>query len=129
MKKLLCLGLLAAELLATPTRVQAWGCMGPVKVSGGVKIDLKIQCGAANLPLAPWYLYYPAEARFQPIGPAGFYPNWPQQPLAGGPAFTPPSPTPPEPVPPPPAAQPIQRTGYHATAYRNSAVPAYWYEP
>jgi hypothetical protein len=126
MRKLLYLGLFAALLLA-PAKVEAWGVPGPVKVNGGCNIYLKIQCGAATLPLAPWYLYYPAEAGNQPIGPAGFYPNWPQQPPASGSAFGFPSPYPQGPG--PATAPPIQRTSYQATSYRDSAVPAYWYEP
>jgi hypothetical protein len=129
MKKLLCLGLSAALLLA-PAKAEAWClCMPPVKVNGGCNIYLKIQCGAANLPLAPWYLYYPAGASHQPIGPAGYFPNWPQHPPAGGSAFGFPSPYPQGPMPGPAAAPPIQRTSYQASNYRDSAVPAYWYEP
>src|SRR5262249_50866796 len=117
-------------LLILPSKALAWGwgTCGPVKVQGGIKISLKVQCGAANLPLAPWYLYYPAEVQNQPIGPAGFYPNWPQQPPASGAAFGFPSPYPPGPLPAPAAVPPIQRTGYLAANPGNSAVPAYWYE-
>jgi hypothetical protein len=126
MKKLLCLGLFAV-LFSAPTPAHAWECPGGLKVNGGCNIYLKVQCGNATLPLAPWYLYYPAAARFQPIGPAGFYPNWPQQPPPSGAAFGFPSPYPPGPLPGPAPQPTIQRTGYQASPYQNAAVPAYWY--
>ncbi len=128
MKKLLCLGLFTAALFIAPSKASAFGPCGPVKVNGGINVYLKVNVGAANLPLAPWYLYYPAGAGNQPIGPGGYYPNWPQQPPASGAAFGFPSPYPPGPLP-ARAVPPIQRTGYYTGAQTNSAVPAYWYEP
>ena len=69
MKKLLCIGLFTAALFA-PTSAQA-GEYGNCKVNGGIKIYINIQTPPATLPLAPWYLYFPAEAQNQPVGPAG----------------------------------------------------------
>src|SRR5262249_3169617 len=114
----------AAALLA-PAPARA-GEYGSCKVHGGVKIYLNIQTPPATLPLAPWYLYYPAEAQNQPVGPAGYFPNWAPQPPPGG-TFTPPAPEPvPPPVPPPPP-QPVQQTGYFTTGPQSPQAPSYWY--
>ena len=124
MKKLLCLGLFTA-VLALPTPARAWEC-GPYKINSGVNIYFNIQTTPATLPLAPWYLYFPAEARNQPIGPTGFYPNWPQQPAPGVGGLNLPAPQvipPPAPAPTPP----VQQTGYYTTGTQNAQVPAYWY--
>jgi hypothetical protein len=124
MKKLLCIGLLAAALFA-PTPAQAWE-YGHCKVNGGIKIYLNIQTPPATLPLAPWYLYFPAEAANQPVGPAGYYPNWaPQQPPGG--AVTPPAPPPMPPPMPPAQPQPIQQTGYYTISSQPTQAPPYWY--
>jgi hypothetical protein len=120
MKKLLCIGVFAAALLA-PTPARA-GEIGGCKVDGGIKIYLNIQTPPATLPLAPWYLYYPAEAQSQPAGPAGYFPNWAPQPPPGG-TFTPPAPTPMPSAPP----QPVQQTGYYTTTSPSPGAPSYWY--
>jgi hypothetical protein len=126
MKKLLILGL-SAVILVLPAPARAWEC-GPYKIDGGVNIYFNIQTTPATLPLAPWYLYFPVEARNLPVGPTDFYPNWPQQHVPGavGPSLTPPAPQvvpPPAPVPTPP----IQQTGYYTYGSPNARAPAYWY--
>ena len=131
MKKLLCIGLLAAALSA-PTAAQA-AEYGHCKVNGGIKIYINIQTPSATLPLAPWYLYFPAEAANQPVGPAGYYPNWAPPQTPDG-AVTPPAPPmppampPPMPPPMPPAQpQPIQQMGYSTGSSQPTQAPSYWY--
>ena len=77
MKKLLWIGLLAVAALA-PDRAAAWD-YPPWKVRGGVNVYLKVQLGAANLPLAPWYTYFPADPRLVPSPQLSPYPPWPTQ--------------------------------------------------
>ena len=91
-------------------------------MNGGIKIYINIQTPPATLPLAPWYLYFPAEARNLPVGPAGYYPNWPAQLPPGG-AVTPPAPPPMPPAQP----QPIQQTGYYTIGSQPAQAPSYWY--
>jgi hypothetical protein len=128
MKKLLCVALFAATL-AVPARAQAQCCYGPVKINGGVKIYLKVDVGGATLPLAPWYLYFPAGAGSLSAGPHGHYPNWPAQPPAASAAFGFPPPYPP-PAPllaPPRPAPAIQRTAYQEGGFQGMPAPGYWY--
>ena len=131
MKKLLCLALLAAATCAFPTRASAWD-YGPYKVHGGIKIYCTIQTPSSMLPLAPWYLYYPAEARYLPVGPAGYYPNW-RQPAPPNEPINPPIPVPSAPPPAPAAMRPlappqfIQQAGYSALSYPGGQAPSYWY--
>jgi hypothetical protein len=121
MNKYHCLAAFAAAL-CLPASARAWEC-GPFKVNGGIKIYCNIQTGPAHMPLAPWYLYYPAEAQNLPVGPAGFYPNWAPRPAPG--AATPPAPERvPAPMQQPP---PIQQTGYYTSGPQTLQAPAYWY--
>jgi hypothetical protein len=116
MKTPLRTGILLISALSLPAQAHAWE-YPPCKVDGGVRIYLKVQLGNAALPLAPWYLYFPAEAYQQPIGPAGYYPNWPPAPTPAA-ALAYPTPRPPFSMSDgPPSA--LQRTAYQA--------PAYWY--
>jgi hypothetical protein len=122
MKQFLCVALCATALMAVSTRANAQCCFGPVKINGGVKVYLKIDVGGAAVPLAPWYLYFPAEANLHNIGPQGHYPNWQAPPPAANGAFGFPPPYPPGPQLMPPPRSPIQRTSYQV-----APSPAYWY--
>jgi hypothetical protein len=111
MKKTLWIGFVT---LAFAAPADAWH-LPPYNIKGKCSIYLKVEVGNAALPLAPWYLYYPAEAQNQPIGPSLHYPNWPQPTAA---AFGPMTPAPGGfPVPNIPPG--VQRVNYQA--------PAYWY--
>ncbi len=130
MKNLLWIGLLAAAALV-PARADAWD-YPPWRVKGGANVYLKVQVGNANLPLAPWYLYFPYDPCLTAVPPVAHYPNW-QAPPNGLPAAAYGYPQPMTPLPTGPlpgqGAPPggIQRTGYQPVSYPAPQTPAYWY--
>lgn len=106
------LSAIALGVGALPGSARADGGMyvPPFKVSGTCKFQIRIQLGNANADLAPWYLYFPADAQ-QRAGPVLHYPNWPQAPAAAPAGYAPRY-----------APQPnLQRVGYYP------AAPSYWY--
>jgi hypothetical protein len=98
----------ALVLGALPGTAAADGGMyvPPFKISGCCQFQIRIQLGNANADLAPWYLYFPADAQQQMAGPVLHYPNWPQAPAAPV-RYAP--------------QQGLQRVGYYP------AAPSYWY--
>ncbi len=112
---------LVVSVLALPAPARAWG-LPDLKVSGTCRIQLRVQVGNTNVELAPWYLYYPAEAAAQPYGAAGHFPNWPAQPTATAFGY------PPAPGFARPGNTPLQRTGgLQPVVYHPTGAPGYWY--
>lgn len=105
---------LALGIVAHPTTARADGGMyvPPFKLQGKFQFHIRLEMGNANMNLAPWYLYYPADAARQ-AWPQMPYPNWPAQHAAptGYPA--------PQGA---PQRPPVQRVGYYY-----QAAPSYWY--
>ncbi len=124
MKTPLRIGLLLISTLALSTQAHAWE-NPPCKVNAGFRVYFKVQVGNATLPLAPWYLYFPAEAYQQPIGPGGFYPNWQPRPAPAAAFAFPQQPFVPSTPDAPPAG--LQRTAYQHTGSAIPQTPAYWY--
>ncbi len=117
MRRALWTTLLAVLLLALPTPAHAWH-VPDVQVNGTCRVYLRVQIGNANVPLAPWYLYFPAEAQSLSHLGTGQFPNW-QRPNQSAFAY-------PQPLPgfaPPGARQAaLQPVGYFAPP-----APGYWY--
>ncbi|MCI0459233.1 MAG: hypothetical protein L0Z62_19955 [Gemmataceae bacterium] len=117
MRRALWTTLLAVLLLALPARAHGWH-VPQVQVNGTCRVYLRIHVGNANVPLAPWYLYFPAEAQSLSHLGTGQFPNWRPQTHS---AFAYP---PPVPGFAPPGVRPagLQPVSYHAPA-----APGYWY--
>lgn len=117
-------------LLLAPGSALAWGnpLAIPVKVDAGINVRFNVYFDDQTPPLAPWYLYWPAEAQYQAYAPTGMnFPNWPAQwPPAGTNADAKAAPSAMPPPGPGMVSAPqlpqyaIQPTGY-------SAAPSYWY--
>jgi len=150
MKKILCVAVLALDLLAQDVLAQCCAPPCPPCRKPGFQLNwcccgcsLNVFCGGGQTQLGPWYQYWPYEAYFQqppPLGPATAGPGYmgyaPQfstafaAPCAAPPmtAWSTPMPTyqaqgTPMPTYPAQASPMVQNVGYNY----GPAAPSYWY--
>jgi len=86
MPRLWWLGLIGLAWFAAPGEGQAWE-RPPLKVNTKFEFRVEVKVGPeVGRPTAPWYTYFPADARLMPSPQLSPYPPWPAQfPPAGQP--------------------------------------------
>jgi hypothetical protein len=132
MKRLLFLALVSLPVLALPTTARADAplqlpCLPPFRVDAGVNAYFKLSYPGPQIPLPPWYTYFPYDAYFQTPPPTGYqFPNWAPPPMTSSyvPHFGPSHAPSPFPGPPPGAIQP---TAVRPVGYYYQQAPSYWY--
>ena len=131
-------GLLGLVWLAAMGQSQAWD-RPPLRVDTKFEFRVEVKTGPQfKPPTAPWYAYFPADARLLPSMQATPYPTWPLQFPPQGP---PPNPIPNAPKPMGTATVPSgpMLTQYWPNYYRNGSslqpvgyvpaqAPSYWYQ-